>query len=92
MTGICKAWNGESLSHTSHSPLEDADTAGVFHIPHRCGEGYMYVITPIHIKDLGRYHSRAESPAVEASAPARAAESSLAQGLSAAEPPGLSCE
>lgn len=34
-----------NLSHPSHSPLEDADAAGVSHITHRSGDGYMYVIT-----------------------------------------------
>jgi hypothetical protein len=38
MTGLCKEWNGE-LSHPSHSPLEDADAAGVSHILHRWGDG-----------------------------------------------------
>lgn len=38
------------LSHPSHGPLEDADTAGVSHISHRSGDGYIYAITAIHLE------------------------------------------
>lgn len=39
-----------NLSHPSHSPLEDAELPASPHIPHRCGNGYMYVITAIRLR------------------------------------------
>ena len=49
MTGLCKAWNGETVPTLYTGPLEDADAAGVSHITHRCGDGCMYVITAIRL-------------------------------------------
>lgn len=76
----------------SHSSLEDAAAAGVFHISHRSGDGYMYVTTAIRPRGLGRSRSRAEFYAGVAFAPARAAKSSPVRELAAAEPLVLWCE
>lgn len=45
---------------SSHSRLEDADAAGVFHIPHRSGDGYVRNYSNM-LRGLGRYRNRAES-------------------------------
>ena len=36
--------NNEAVSHPSHRFLEDVDTAGVFHIPHRSDDDVCEIV------------------------------------------------
>ena len=91
MTGLCKAWNGESVPPFTQPVGRRRCCRRLPHFAPLRRRVYIcnYSNTP---RGSGRHRSRVVSPAAVASALVRAAGSSPARGLSAAGPPGPWCE